>query len=215
MAQLTTIATDHIQARRPDNTERVVAFAFAAPDMGLEIDRTGQIAYAAGAFRARLGEQPDAFVTRRVHAIISPMDHPALDAALLLLREKGRLAPLTVRLAAPGSPQFALAGLALASVGSPSRFCLTLAQAAAPLQNEEPPSPEAFARMGVARVWRKAPCDVGLVELANPTPASTEAVRQALHAVAPDSVASELSPGRFGVLGGDGSPNLAGLLKML
>src|SRR3954452_13386421 len=122
MAQLTSIATDHVQARRTDNTERFVAFAFAAADLVVEIDQGGQITYAAGAFRARLGQQPEAFVNRRVHTLLSPMDHPALEASLLLLREKGRLAPLTVRLAAPGAPRFALAGLALASVGAPSRF---------------------------------------------------------------------------------------------
>src|SRR5689334_17055614 len=102
MAQLTTMSSDQMPPRRADNTERFVAFAFAAADLVVEIETDGQITYAAGAFRARLGEQPESFVGRRVHTLVSPIDHPALEAGLLLLREKGRLSPLTVRLAARG-----------------------------------------------------------------------------------------------------------------
>ena len=52
--------SDGAQLRRADNNERFVAFAFAAADLMAEVDPEGRITYAAGAFRARLGQAPAA-----------------------------------------------------------------------------------------------------------------------------------------------------------
>jgi hypothetical protein len=215
MAEASTISTESVQLRRVEQTERFVAFAFAAADLVIEIDPSGRITYAAGAFRARLSENPEHFVGRSVHEVVNAADHAALDSALALLKEKGRLAPLIIRLAVPGAPQFALAGLALAPAGSLTRYCLTLAQPPAPLLSQPTASPGSFARMSATRARAKTRSDVGFIELTDPAAVSSEAVQQALSAVAPESIASELAPGRYGVLGAEGSVQLPAVLKML
>ena len=197
--------------RRAEHTERFVAFAFAAADLVFEVASTSEITYAAGAFRARLGEEPEAFIGRPMQSLVHPADHPSLDIAFTLLRERGRLSPLIVRLAAPDRPRFALGGLAL----GPERFCFTLAQPPAQLESETTLSRDAFQRVSAARARDRSACEVGFIELANPESISSAAVQQALHAVAPDSVSSELAPGRFGVLGSAGSGQLPSVLKML
>jgi EAL domain-containing protein (putative c-di-GMP-specific phosphodiesterase class I) len=215
MAEPSTASTNPIHLRRAENTERFVAFTFAAADMIIEVEPTGQITYAAGAFRARFGAQPESFIGRPIHALVNPADHAAVDMALALLDAKGRLPPLIVRLAVRQTPKFALAGLALAPLGCPARFCLTLAQPPTELNDGASISPEAFKQMGVTRVRANAPCDLGFIELADPGSLSSETVQHALTAIAPDSVASELAPGRFGVLGAEGSAQLPEVLKML
>ena len=146
-------STAAVPLRRADNNERFVAFAFAAADLVAEIEPSGRITYAAGAFRAKLGESPDAFVGRPIQSFIARADHPALEAALLLLQERGRLTPVLIRLANLQQTQLALAGLVLASTGCPTRLCLTLAVPPAPLGDApQIVASRAFARTAEARL---------------------------------------------------------------
>jgi EAL domain-containing protein (putative c-di-GMP-specific phosphodiesterase class I) len=206
-----------VQLRRADNNERFVAFAFAAADLMAEIDPEGRITYAAGAFRARLGQAPEAFIGRSVQSLITPADHETLDAALLLLSEKGRLAPLLIHLADAGRTQFALAGLMLAPAGCPVRLCLTFAVPPTLADLPQFASSHMFARAIQTQQRAQAPGGVGLIEVTSSSNGALlgEAVGSALHAVAPGALASEIAPGRFGLLSDGGPPGLAAICASL
>jgi len=205
---------DGVWLRRADNNERFVAFAFAAADLVVETEESGRITYASGAFRTRLGRPPDAFLGRAIQDIVDPLDHAMLEAALLLLSEKGRLLPLMIRLADPGRTQLALAGLVLAATGRPVRLCLTFAVPPAPIEALPPASPHAFARATEARLRAGALNEIGLLEVRSGEtgPASGGDIGVALQRTAPDLLTSEIAPGRFGLLGASGGP--AGLVAI-
>lgn len=204
---------DDAQLRRPSSNERFVAFAFAAADLVAEVDLEGRITYAAGAFRARLGQTPEAFISRPIQSLIAPADHEALDAALLLLSEKGRLAPLLIRLADAKRTQLALAGLVLAPAGCPTRLCLTFAVPPAPTDMPQLTSSHTFARAVETRLRARTPHGVGLIEVTSSSagPSLGAIVSSALNAVAPGVLASEIAPGRFGLLGDDSPAGLAAI----
>lgn len=208
---------DTVQLRRGDNNERFVAFAFAAADLVAEVDSEGRITYAAGAFRARLAQTPEAFIGRPVRSLITPADHEALDAALLLLTEKGRLAPLLIRLADAKRTQLALAGLNLAPSGCPGRLCLTFAVPPAPTDMPQFASLHTFARAIQTELRARSPYDVALIDVTSDNAATSwgEAVGSALHAVAPGALASEIAPGRFGLLTDGGAAGLAAICASL
>jgi hypothetical protein len=119
-------STDGANLRRGDNNERFVAFAFAAADLVVEVEPGGQITCAAGAFRSRLGQAPEAYLGHSIRDVVDPVDHATLDAALRLLSQKGRLLPLMIRLADPGRTRLALAGLRYAVTDGPIRLYLIL-----------------------------------------------------------------------------------------
>ena len=201
---------DEARSRRP-SSERFVTFAFAAADLVAEVDPEGRITYAAGAFRARLGQAPEAFVGRPVQSLVAPADHEALDAALLLLLEKGRLAPLLIRLADAKRTPLALAGLVSAPAGCPVRLCLTFAVPPAPMDLPQLASPHTFARAAETRLRARTPHGVGLIEVTSSEAGASlgAVVSSALHALAPGVLASEIAPGRFGLLGDDSPAGLA------
>ncbi len=193
---------DGVQLRRADNNERFVAFAFAAADMVVEVDLEGRITYAAGAFRSRLGAAPESFVGRPVAELVAPADRDALDGALLLLGERGRLLPWMVRLSNAARTPVALAGLRLAQPDRPARLCLTFAL---------PPVPAGLIVQATTahRLLKAAEALLGagpvsimsLLDVSTAAgPAESDLVGPALEAIAPDAIASEVAPGRFGLL---------------
>lgn len=198
-----------VPLRRADTNERFVAFAFAGADMVAEIDADGAVTYAAGAFRTKLGQAPEAFVGRAVRDLVSPVDHDALDAALSLLLQRGRLLPITIRLANPEQTRLALAGIALPSPGRPLRLCLTFALPPAPVGTVlRAGSAHALARSTEARLRAGTPCDLGLLEIVaegGVAITSGDAIGHALESIAPHVLAGEIAPGRFGLLGAGGS----------
>ena len=193
---------DQVLLRRADNNERFVAFAFAAADLVAEIDTAGIVTFAAGAFRSRYGRSAEQCVGEHVRSLVSPVDHEALDRALLMLSEHGRLLPLTVRLANAARMKMALAGMRLAPEGRPSRLCLTFALLPAPLGRVmQASSSHGFARAAESRLRSGTVADLALLEV---TGGSGEAVGAALEILAPDAVASEIAPGRYGLVGAPG-----------
>lgn len=94
--------------------ERFLGFAFAAADLLTEIDASGRIVFAAGGFRERFGQDASAFHNAPVARLVAPEDAPALDLALSLLTARGRVVPMSVRLATPGREVMAVSGLFLA-----------------------------------------------------------------------------------------------------
>lgn len=199
----------HDPVRRADNIERFTAFAFAGADMVVETDASGIVTYAAGAFR-RFGRPPEAFIGHPVSELVAQADHEALDVSLLLLVERGRLPPLMIRLSDADRTPLALAGMALPVQGRPPRLCLSFARPPAPLAavRRAGGTPHAFARATEARLRAGTPCDLGLLEILGEgtvVMSSDDAIGRAIETSAPDAFASEIAPGRFGLLGPGGT----------
>ena len=211
------LSADSASHHRPETNERFVAFAFAAADLVAEVEPGGTITCAAGAFRTRLGAAPEAFVGRPLRDIIDPADRATLDAALLLLAERGRLLPLMIRLADPGRTRLALAGLRFAVTDRPVRLYLTLAVPPAPIAAQTAASPHAFARATEARLRAGTAGDIGLLEVSagGAGPPADDAVGSALRRVAPDVLAGEMAPGRFGLLDAGGGAGLLAIATSL
>ena len=196
--------------------DRFVAFAFAGANLVTECDSAGVVSYAAGAFRSEFGVAPEQFVGRHVSELVSPADQEALGEGLLLLRERGRLLPITIRLSNARRTPLALAGLMLPREGDPPCLCLTFAALPSPLGNTASRSP-GLMRAAEARLRAGTGGELQLLEVkgARGAGASAEAIGTALHAVAPGALSGEIAPGRFGVLGegGDGLLQVASLLE--
>ncbi len=196
-------------SRRAENHERFVAFAFAGADMVVETDLDGKVTYAAGSFHDKYGKAAEWFIGRAVRELVAVVDHEALHSALSLLVERGRLQPLMIRLSDPARTQLSLAGIALPTQAHPLRLNLSFGRPAAPLAS--PPrvgTPHALARMTEARLRAGTPCDLGLLEILGSggvTVSSSENIGRALEIVAPDVITSEIAPGRFSLLGSEGT----------
>ena len=195
---------DPTSQRRIDNSERFVAFAFAGAEMVVETDACGIVTYAAGAFRGKFAVAAETFVGRALRELVAPVDHEALETALLFLIQRGRLQPLMIRLSDPGRTHVSLAGIALPAQGRPLSLNFSFARPPAPLASVlQAGTPHALARATEARLRAGTPCDLGLLEIAGDGSlviSSNEHVGRALEAVAPDVLATEIAPGRFGLL---------------
>jgi EAL domain-containing protein (putative c-di-GMP-specific phosphodiesterase class I) len=207
-------STDGANLRRGDNNERFVAFAFAAADLVVEVEPGGQITCAAGAFRSRLGQAPEAYLGHSIRDVVDPVDHATLDAALRLLSQKGRLLPLMIRLADPGRTRLALAGLRYAVTDGPIRLYLTFAVPPTPIEALPAATPRMFGQAAEARLRGGTPSDIGLLEIKSGKEglAPAGAIGSALQKIAPDVLASEVAPGRFGLL--DAGGGAAGLMAI-
>ncbi len=193
-----------VHLRRADTNERFVAFAFAGAEMMAEADPDGTVTYATGAFRTRLGEAAEAYIGRPLSTLIAPCDHEALGMALMMLTQRGRLCPMLVRMADPLRSQLAMAGVLLAGPGRPSRICLTFARPPEPATALlRQGGPQRFARAAEAGVRDSSCKDIYLLEI------SSDGARRALdpalferafEGVAPRAEASELAPGRYGII---------------
>ncbi len=193
-----------VHLRRADTNERFVAFAFAGAEMMAEADPDGTLTYATGAFRSRLGEAAEAFVGRPVSTLVAPSDHEALGMALMMLTQRGRLSPMLVRMADPQRSQLAMAGIMLSGPGRPARLCLTFARPPEPATALlRPGTAQRFARAAEARVRDQTCQDIYLLEissLAGRSVVDPAMVDRAFEQLAPLTAASELAPGRYGVL---------------
>ncbi len=200
---------DPVHLRRSDTNERFVAFAFAGAEMMAETDPDGTITYATGAFRSKFGRTPEAFIGTPIRQIVAPADHEAIEAALFLLALRGRLPPIMIRLSDPARTPMALAGIVLPPNGRPMRLCLTFArppdQANDVLRRN---SAQSFARQTEARMRAGTCAELCLLEVGGSggaAPQDLSALSQALELLAPHAPASEVAPGRYGVLGAEPS----------
>ncbi len=202
----------------PDG-ERFVAFAFAAADMLVELDEQGRIAFAAGAFRARLGCIPESLVGVAPTELIAFEDRHAFAAALALMPVRGRLAHTSFRLADAARTPTSVSGLVLGGPhGPPSTYL-----AFAPLPGPPEPrlaDPLTFLREGEKRLTAGLTTLLGVIELPQKTPADlTERLAAAIaEGSVEGAVATEIAPGRYGLLptAGEGRPpNLAGLVRRI
>lgn len=198
--------------------ERLAAFAFAAADLLIEIDATGLVTFAAGAFPSRFGCTPEEALGRPISRFIAPEDHLALEAGLAALAMRGRLRPTVLRLADQARSAASCAGLALED--SPGRYCLVLGPV--PLAPQRSAGGEAeggFLRMAEARLranGREAP-RIALFEVEGLAEATAMLGREAREALldsisrtlgeqVPGGAAAEFGAGRWALLhagGGD------------
>ena len=205
---------------RKDPANRFVAFTFAASEMVLEVDGAGRITYAAGAFRSRLGSSPDSFLGRHLADLVAPSHREALQMALILVQERGRLLPCMVRLSNADRTPAVLSGLKLSPQDPASPLCLTLGH---------PPADTGLVTQATtaqhllkAAQARMAPSDtdqmpeagqVALLEIAGDR-SDGQALATVLEVIAPNTLASEVAPGRYGLLNTAGQ-DIATLLPLL
>jgi len=108
----------------PAPPDRFLAFAFAAADLLVETELDGTITFAAGAFASRFGAGPEQFVGGRISRLFAPADQAALAMAMASVTLRGRIAPLTLRLADAGGTALAVA--AMLRSGPPPRLAITI-----------------------------------------------------------------------------------------
>lgn len=199
-----------------EQRERLLAFAFAASDLLVEVDRDQRVTFAAGAFQSRLGRPGEAFLGQPVSRLVAAEDHAALETALAHLSARGRLAPIGLRIADRARTPFALAGLA-AQGGE--RFCLTFGPLPAPLAAESAVvgDRDGFLRVAEPRLREQAeggaPARLALVEvdgLAEATVMLSHGARSELldsigttiGSAAQGGAAGEFGGGRWGLVHG-------------
>ena len=193
---------------RLETHDRFVGFAFAAADLLLEVGAEHRITFAAGAFRERFGCEAGAFEGKKFSALIAAEDQAGLEIALSLLATRGRLTPVTLRLANAERSPVALSGLRL-----PHRHgvtWLTLARMpAAPSEMHALAAAPLLRDAMEAKLLAGAPCGVGLVEVEGwmGLPSAARRGLEADIAVAlrdaggEGALAAEVADGRFGVIG--------------
>jgi len=191
--------------RRVADRERFLAFAFTAAELLLETDASGTILFAAGTFQHRFGEPPEAWVGRRAAELFAGAERDGFTTAFALLGARGRLAPCSFRLADRAATPVAVAGLALPQPEGTS-FCLTVSAMPVANMNNRAES-GSLPQAAEARLRQAgAGASLGLLELSGPhgpiTPKPELAARlgAALTEASGESLASELSAGRYGVL---------------
>lgn len=198
--------------------ERFVAFSFAAADLLVEVATDGLVAFAAGAFRARLGQAPDSFVGSDPVKLVALEDRRAFATALALLPGRGRLSPTAFRLADPAHTPFSVSGLHMLSADQSARLCLAFAPLPAP-PDLRPPDRPALQREAEQRLRAGQGDRMALIELRDKAcPQWIETLQRLLREdLAPGLLAAEIAPGRYGVLPGDGMdlPDLAILASRL
>ncbi len=197
--------------------DRFLTFAFAAAELLVETDGAGRITFAEGAFPARFGRSGHSFLGKPVQNLVARDQRSGMGTALELLHATGRIRPTAVRLADRQRSAFSVAGLA--APGHSGRFCLTFA----PLPNDLPGGPLPGGP-GLARAAEEAlrggddAGALGLIELIGD--AGTLAPRADLAARiqhllsthgGAGTVAADFGSGRFGLLPGEGLPDLAAL----
>lgn len=212
---------------RPDTRERLLAFAFAAADLLVEVDEDGLVTFAAGAFPSRFGHPPAEAVGHPVDRLVAPEDRAALQAGLAHLALKGRLRPVALRLADREHSASAFAGLAIG--GEALRYCLTFGPlpAALPETGRGTADSEGFGRVAEARLHDAAaggrPARLALLEVEGLAEVSVMLGRESREALlnrisstiaesAPAGTQSELGAGRWALLHG-GEANVEAICR--
>lgn len=180
--------------------ERYLAFAFAGADLLVELDGADRIIFAEGAFQARFGRPAGGFAGSDVGSLVAEDQRERLAGALAVLRAKGRLSPIAVRLGDRARTPAMLAGLARPGQGAALTFG---------------PVPDGFVidrgadrpgdmlRAIESRLRAGGTGSLTLLELqggsAEPEQVAAT-VLEALGRIAPGALADRMENGRFGVL---------------
>lgn len=81
------------------DTERFLGFAFASADLLLEIDKSGQVAFALGAVNSGSAIKDTGLIGRPWRDIVAKADAPLIEALLAGLSGSGRTGPVAVNMA--------------------------------------------------------------------------------------------------------------------
>lgn len=199
----------------PGAADRFLTFAFAAAELLVETDAEGRITFAEGAFPTRFGRPGRSFVGEPVQSLVARDLRSGMGTALELLTATGRIRPTAIRLSDPLASPFSVAGLA--APGRRGAFCLTFS----PLPHELPggalPGGPGLARAAEELLRSgEATGALGLIELTGDGGALAPRADLAAHIQAAlathgglGAVAADFGSGRFGVLPGEGTPDLA------
>jgi EAL domain-containing protein (putative c-di-GMP-specific phosphodiesterase class I) len=201
--------------------DRFLTFAFAAAELLVETDAGGRITFAEGAFPARFGRGGGSFLGRPVQELVARDQRSGMGTALELLSATGRIRPTAIRLSDRARSAFSVAGMA--ARGRSGCFCLTFA----PLPNDLPGG-SLPGGVGLARMAEDALRDnedggtVGLIELIGdggalaPRADLAARIQQLLAAQGgAGALAADFGTGRFGVLAGEGAPDMAALSRQV
>lgn len=184
-------------AARAATLERYVAFAFAGADLLVETNGEGRVVFAEGAFQARFGRPAEAFLGRPAASLVASDESSSLEGAIALLRTRGRLAPLMVRMADAARTPMLCAGI----VRNGGGVALTFGPVPAGLVAPAAPSPPDLLRLAEARLRAGEPGVLTLVSVAGADgERASPTITAALSAAAPAAVAGELADGRYGVI---------------
>ena len=197
--------------------DRFLTFAFAAAELLVETDSAGRITFAEGAFPARFGRPGHSFLGQPVHDLVARDLRSGMGTALELLGATGRIRPTAIRLADAARSPFSIAGLA--APGRQARFCLTFSPLPSDLPGGPLPGGPGLTRAAEERLrGEEGPGAVGLIELRgdgcglNPRADLAARIQETLAARAgTGAMAADLGSGRFGVLPGEGVPDLGAL----
>ena len=202
-----TIAPDRSMSR-----DRLVAFAFAAAELLVELAQDSSITWAAGAFQTRFGELAERFVGRMLSSLIAPADHDALGRTLIGAALSGHMPPVTLRLNDAALTPCALAALIMP--GPQRRLCVTLGLVPVdpPAKTDSLQPASVFAKEVEARLHGKQAARLELLDIrgwpettdatsVQQRSALRDAVADALGSVAgPGAIVGEIAAGRYGVL---------------
>jgi EAL domain-containing protein (putative c-di-GMP-specific phosphodiesterase class I) len=195
--------------------DRFVAFAFAAADLLVETDLDGQIIFATGAFRSRLGGEADSYLGRPIAHLFASSDGSALEEAMSEARGRGRMAPVVLHLANQAGSAAALAAILMPSQGDrPARMCFTIGPIPSPARARLPREPGLTSAGQFSRIAEEAlrtgrESSMGLIEVkglgrGRLSAAAQEAldarIDKALTEGSPSVNAGQLGDGRFGVI---------------
>jgi len=192
-----------------DIRDRFVGFAFAASDLMAEIDAGRTIKFAAGSFRDRFGSDSEFYIGKPFASLIAPEDQAGLEIALSVLASRGRLTPISLRLANTARSVMAVSGLHLPNNAGVT--WLTLARLPAePAQESCVAAGPLFREAIETRLKSAEPCGMGLVEVGGWSRLEPErrrdleaSIAEAMRAVGGEgALAAEMADGKFGVLGG-------------
>lgn len=102
----------------------MLAYAFAAADLLLDVDADGRIGWAGGAFRTLLDMRPQDAIGTAIETLISPRDRESLAQALMVIGVRGRLPPILLRLANQAETRCVMSGLRVEGAGP--RYLITV-----------------------------------------------------------------------------------------
>lgn len=98
--------------------DRFVAFAFCDADILLELDRSQNIVFAAGATMALIGQPPESLIGADIFELVVEDQHSTLREIVRMAEDGARIEPIVVRLRGLGgeTPPLALSGIQLPDI---------------------------------------------------------------------------------------------------
>ncbi|SDB57644.1 EAL domain-containing protein [Belnapia rosea] len=191
--------------RQGVDRERFLTFALAAAELLVEVTPEGRIGFAAGAFRSRLGQPPEAWIGRPVRDLVALNDRASFDANFNLLLARDRMPPTGFRLNDRAATPVSIGALRRPGPQQ-SAICFSIATTPQPPARPAVSDSAEFSRALAAEATIGGDTtSLGLIEIRAEgilPDATTALIREGLaEALPPTSQAGDFGEGRFGLLG--------------